>query len=145
MVAIKVLDTALMSEVQDEEMKMCLKIQERDTFKYCSSLLSTFSIFDKDGEKYLCLVFEVLDGSVLDLLYDFQASSGSGGLYMKDVKSVIKHTLTCLQFLHEDCKIIHGDLKPENIFIRRPHHQNSEKVFVSFFVSFSFTFLILLI
>lgn len=139
MVAIKVPKTSSSFEEQDEEMKICLKIQEKDTFKYCSELLSSFSIFDKDGRRYLCLVLELLEGSLWDLLKDFKTVYGPRvrrprGLDMKDVKRVMKHILTSLQFLHEDCKLIHADLKPANILIRGPHHLDLKKVSLFLFV-----------
>jgi serine/threonine-protein kinase SRPK1 len=39
------------------------------------------------------------------------------GLPVECVKSIIRQTLQGLKYMHETCKIIHTDIKPENILL----------------------------
>ncbi len=55
----------------------------------------------------MCLVFEVLGETLLHWIKRYHYR----GLPMKMVQSIARQCLTALAFLHEDCKIIHTDLK----------------------------------
>ncbi|KAI7789455.1 putative SRSF protein kinase 2-like [Triplophysa rosa] len=71
---------------------------------------------------YVCMVFEVLGHHLLKWII----KSNYQGLPLPCVKSIIRQVLQGLDYLHSKCKIIHTDIKPENIlmcvddtFIRR--------------------------
>ncbi|KAK9497506.1 hypothetical protein O3M35_004212 [Rhynocoris fuscipes] len=59
------------------------------------------------------MVFEVLGNNLLSLIIqsDYQ------GIALNLVKSVMKQILMGLSYLHNKCKVIHTDIKPENILI----------------------------
>jgi hypothetical protein len=59
------------------------------------------------------LVFEVLG----DSLFTFMAQSYSKGVPLESVKVIVRQVLEGLHYLHEKCKIIHTDIKPENILL----------------------------
>jgi len=62
---------------------------------------------------HVCMVFEVLGVNLLKLIID----SRYEGIPLANVKSIIKQTLEGLDYLHRKCKIIHTDIKPENILL----------------------------
>ncbi len=59
------------------------------------------------------MVFEVLG----DSLFTFMAQSYSKGVPLESVKVIVRQVLEGLHYLHEKCKIIHTDIKPENILL----------------------------
>lgn len=75
-------------------------------------LLDNFYYVSPFG-KHLCMVFEPLGRS----LYHLIVESEDKGFTMEAIKAIGKHCLEGLRFLHEECNIIHTDIKPENIVI----------------------------
>ena len=69
---------------------------------------------------HICMVFEVLPCNLVKLIIrsDYQ------GLPLASVKSITKQVLEGLAYLHTKCKIIHTDIKPENVLIS----MNSEQI-----------------
>ncbi|CAM4585122.1 unnamed protein product [Caretta caretta] len=63
---------------------------------------------------HVCLVFELLGPSLRCLM----RSHGAQGLPLPFVKKVLQQVLAGLQFLHTNCRIIHTDIKPENILLQ---------------------------
>ncbi|KAJ3498192.1 hypothetical protein NLG97_g1311 [Lecanicillium saksenae] len=62
---------------------------------------------------HVCLVSDVLGHHL-----DFQAAKYEDGrLPVKAVKEIVRQLLTGLDFLHEECGVIHTDLKPTNILL----------------------------
>lgn len=59
------------------------------------------------------MVFEVLG----DSLFTFMAQSYSKGMPLESVKVIVRQVLEGLHYLHEKCKIVHTDIKPENILL----------------------------
>ena len=51
------------------------------------------------------------------IINNFSIQSDYRGLPRECVRSIIRQTLEGLQYLHEKCKIIHTDIKPENILL----------------------------
>ncbi|KAM7401876.1 hypothetical protein PAMP_017153 [Pampus punctatissimus] len=75
-------------------------------------LLDDFKISGMNGT-HVCMVFEVLGYHLLKWII----KSNYQGLPLPCVKSIIKQVLQGLDYLHTKCKIIHTDIKPENILL----------------------------
>ena len=58
------------------------------------------------------MVFGVLGPN----LYKFLQKSQYQGIPLPVVKQIARESIRCLDFLHSKCKIIHTDIKPENIW-----------------------------
>jgi serine/threonine-protein kinase SRPK3 len=63
----------------------------------------------------ICMVFEVLGESSLRWIQRYHYR----GLPFSLVQTMARHALTGLAFLHDECGIIHTDLKPENLILLR--------------------------
>ncbi|KAM9326837.1 SRSF protein kinase 3-like [Gastrophryne carolinensis] len=61
----------------------------------------------------VCLVFELLGPSLLHVM----RNHGPNGLPLICVKRILQQVLQGLNFLHKKCRIIHTDIKPENILV----------------------------
>jgi len=59
------------------------------------------------------MVFEVLGSNLLDLIKKHNYK----GIPLQIVKSICKQVLIGLDYLHTNCKVIHTDLKPENVLL----------------------------
>ncbi|NXO03201.1 SRPK kinase, partial [Rhinopomastus cyanomelas] len=84
------------------------------------SLLDDFRMIGENGFHILllktaavCLVFEVLGPSLRCLMGNYTAQ----GLPLPFVKKTLQQVLAGLHFLHKHCRIIHADIKPENILL----------------------------
>lgn len=66
--------------------------------------------------KHYCCVFELMGPNLLDIIqhYEYQHKRMPLGL----IKQITKDVLIGLVYLHNYCKIIHTDLKPENIMLK---------------------------
>ncbi|NXF78225.1 SRPK kinase, partial [Sclerurus mexicanus] len=78
------------------------------------SLLDDFRMIGENGfHILLCLVFEVLGPSLRCLMGRYTGQ----GLPLPFVKKSLQQVLAGLHFLHKHCRIIHADIKPENILL----------------------------
>ena len=75
-------------------------------------LLNSFIYHGQNG-KHFCLVFEIMGMSLADILKKFDYK----GIPINYARIITKQILIGLDYLHRICKIIHTDLKPENIWI----------------------------
>ncbi|XP_069798543.1 SRSF protein kinase 3-like, partial [Narcine bancroftii] len=75
-------------------------------------LIDDFRISGVNG-LHVCMVFEVLGHQVLKWII----KSNYQGLPIPCVKSILRQVLQGLHYLHTKCKIIHTDIKPENILL----------------------------
>ncbi|CAK4639268.1 unnamed protein product [Aphanomyces euteiches] len=64
----------------------------------------------------MCMVFEMLGDNLLTLIkrYDYK------GIPLPLLKIITKQMLEGMAFLHDECEIIHTDLKPENVLLEAP-------------------------
>eukprot|EP00073_Rattus_norvegicus_P054740 XP_017457167.1 PREDICTED: SRSF protein kinase 1 isoform X1 [Rattus norvegicus] len=75
-------------------------------------LLDDFKISGVNGT-HICMVFEVLGHHLLKWII----KSNYQGLPLPCVKKIIQQVLQGLDYLHTKCRIIHTDIKPENILL----------------------------
>ncbi|XP_051890643.1 SRSF protein kinase 2-like isoform X2 [Pristis pectinata] len=75
-------------------------------------LLDDFKTSGVNGS-HVCMVFEVLGHHLLKWII----KSNYQGIPINCVKSIIRQVLQGLDYLHSKCKIIHTDIKPENILL----------------------------
>uniref|UniRef100_A0A3B3ZFD4 non-specific serine/threonine protein kinase n=1 Tax=Periophthalmus magnuspinnatus TaxID=409849 RepID=A0A3B3ZFD4_9GOBI len=89
--------------------------QDELTLLRCVShirLLDEFKVAGVNGV-HICLVLELLGPSLRSVLL----GCGTPGLSRPVVKQVLTQVLQGLAYLHCQCKIIHTDIKPENILL----------------------------
>ncbi|CCW71530.1 unnamed protein product [Phytomonas sp. Hart1] len=60
-----------------------------------------------------CIVMERYGAN----LYEYIQSHQHNGLPMYQIRSIAKQLLSALTLLHENCRIIHADIKPENLLL----------------------------
>lgn len=78
-------------------------------------LLDNFEHIGPNG-KHVCLVFDVMGGSLLHLIKRFNFN----GIPIDLVRRISRDLLVGLDFLHTRARVIHTDLKPENILMCIP-------------------------
>jgi len=83
-----------------------------------------FFVYEEDADtKFVCSVYELFAGSIQMLL---DKGKYKYGLPISVVKVIVKQLLTALATLHTELKIIHTDIKPENILFRGiPEYQQT--------------------
>lgn len=110
--AIKIQNSEDYDEGEDEV--FVLGELKKHRCEYINNLITSFKI-KKDGEKHICMVFELLAGSIYDLIKNGKYKNG---LPLHIVKKITIQLLKALNVLHNKEKVIHTDLKPENIMIK---------------------------
>nr|XP_002741614.1 PREDICTED: SRSF protein kinase 2-like [Saccoglossus kowalevskii] len=116
-VALKVVKSAQhYTETAVDEIKLLRCVRECDESdpyrEKVVQLLDDFKISGVNGV-HVCMVFEVLGNNLLKPII----KSNYMGLPHLTVKNIIKQVLQGLDYLHSKCKIIHTDIKPENILM----------------------------
>ncbi|KAL0270557.1 UNVERIFIED_CONTAM: hypothetical protein PYX00_007929 [Menopon gallinae] len=103
-------DTAL------DEIKLLRTVREADPTdpkrNKTVQMLNDFKISGINGT-HVCMVFEVLGHNLLKLII----KSNYRGIPRSNVKTIIRQVLEGLDYLHTKCKIIHTDIKPENVLV----------------------------
>ncbi|XP_034393292.1 SRSF protein kinase 3 [Cyclopterus lumpus] len=116
-VAVKVLKSgAGFTQAGQDELAL-LRCASGPTSRHPSSrrivqLLDEFKLAGVNGV-HMCLVLELLGPD----LRSWQLCFGSPGLTRPSVKQILTQVLQGLDYLHTRCKIIHTDIKPENILL----------------------------
>lgn len=116
-VALKVVKSAShFTETALDEIKLLKTVRDSDVNdpkrNKTVQLLNDFKISGVNGT-HVCMVFEVLGHNLLKLII----RSNYHGIPRANVKSIIRQVLEGLDYLHTKCKIIHTDIKPENVLI----------------------------
>eukprot|EP00064_Thunnus_orientalis_P021540 superscaffoldBa00006596_g21705 len=116
-VAMKVVKSAEhYTETALDEIKLLKSVRNTDpsdpSREKVVQLLDDFKISGMNGT-HVCMVFEVLGYHLLKWII----KSNYQGLPQPCVKSIIRQVLQGLDYLHTKCKIIHTDIKPENILL----------------------------
>jgi len=88
------------------------KIDATSDSCHCIQLLNSFVHFGPNG-KHFVMVFEILGVNLLEIIkrYNYR------GIPLPLVRIMAKQILLGLDYLHRVCKIIHTDLKPENVLL----------------------------
>lgn len=116
-VALKVVKSAPhFTETAMDEIKLLKAVRESDPAdpkrNKTVQLLNDFKISGINGT-HICMVFEVLGHNLLKLIL----KSNYRGIPRNNVRMIIRQVLEGLDYLHTKCKIIHTDIKPENVLI----------------------------
>lgn len=116
-VALKLVKSAAhFTETALDEIKLLKAVRDSDVNdpkrKKLVQLLNDFKISGRNGT-HVCMVFEVLGHNLLKLII----KSNYRGIPKQNVKCIIRQVLEGLEYLHTKCKIIHTDIKPENVLI----------------------------
>ncbi|KAM3877960.1 SRSF protein kinase 1-like [Diretmus argenteus] len=116
-VAMKVVKSAEhYTETALDEIKLLKSVRNTDpsdpSREKVVQLLDDFKISGMNGT-HVCMVFEVLGHHLLKWII----KSNYQGLPLPCVKKIIQQVLQGLDYLHTKCKIIHTDIKPENILL----------------------------
>nr|XP_061780476.1 SRSF protein kinase 3-like [Nerophis lumbriciformis] len=116
-VALKVVKSAPhYTETALDEIKLLRCVRDSDPSdphrETIVQLIDDFKISGVNGV-HVCMVLEVLGHQLLKWII----KSNYMGLPLVCVKSVIRQVLQGLDYLHTKCKIIHTDIKPENILL----------------------------
>ena len=116
-VALKVMKSAKKyTETAKDELKLLKKVsQTAANFEVnVVCLVDDFRHFGPNGT-HICIAMEVLGHNLLKLIRKFPK-----GVSSSIVRRIASQVLSGLAFLHDECEIIHTDLKPENIMIVLP-------------------------
>ncbi|KAH8370536.1 hypothetical protein KR093_003988 [Drosophila rubida] len=122
-VAIKIVKSAQhFAETAKDEIKILRTVRETDPWnprrQKTVQMFDDFKITGVNGI-HICMVFEVLGDNLLKLI----RKSNYRGIPLENVKSITRQILEGLDYLHSCCKIIHTDIKPENVLlcVDEPH------------------------
>lgn len=90
-----------------------LKKLKKSECKYINNLVDNFTYNTDDGE-HICMVFELLAGSLYDIM---KYGKYNKGLPYKTVKTIIYQLLLAMDNITTKFNLLHTDIKPENILV----------------------------
>ncbi|KAJ3061446.1 serine/threonine protein kinase, CMGC group, partial [Podochytrium sp. JEL0797] len=116
-VALKIVKSAQhYTETALDEIKLLEKVvtakPEHRGRPYVVELTDWFKVKGVNGS-HVTMAFEVLGPNLLTLIRQYHHR----GIPVPIVKRIMKQVLKGLDYLHSECKIIHTDLKPENVLM----------------------------
>lgn len=116
-VALKVVKSAPhFTETAQDEIKILKAVRDSDPSdpkrNKTVQMLNDFKICGVNGT-HICMVFEVLGNHLLKLIL----KSNYRGIPRNNVRTIIRQVLEGLDYLHTKCKVIHTDIKPENVLV----------------------------
>lgn len=116
-VALKVVKSAQhFTETALDEIKILKSVRDSDPSdpkrNKTVQLLNDFKISGVNGV-HVCMVFEVLGHNLLKLII----KSNYRGIPLNNVRIIMRQVLEGLDYLHSKCRIIHTDIKPENVLV----------------------------
>ncbi|XP_019872741.1 SRSF protein kinase 3 isoform X2 [Aethina tumida] len=117
-VAIKICKSALMfAAVAQDEIRLLSHTKNmapgHKGFSRIVQMIDTFKITAENGV-HTAIALESMGPSLLHLIIQ----SEFRGIQVPGVKRIIHQVLEGLTYLHDECNIIHTDIKPENILIK---------------------------
>lgn len=95
-----------------EEVKLVDKLT-RNNSKLFSSFIEHF-VYKTDDGTYMCMVMDLMVGSLYDVI---KKGKYKHGLPMMSVKKVICQLLIAMDKLNTNFKLLHTDIKPDNILL----------------------------
>jgi len=97
-------------------------IRDVEHSRFVATLLDSFQHQGPNGT-HMCMVFSMLGCNLLSVIkaYNYR------GIPLKAVKRMVRGICMGLDFLHRKCRIIHTDLKPENVLLQYPHQIDAEE------------------
>jgi serine/threonine protein kinase len=97
-------------------------VRDVEHSRFVATLLDSFQHQGPNGN-HMCMVFSMLGCNLLSVIkaYNYR------GIPLKAVKRMTRGICMGLDFLHRKCRIIHTDLKPENVLLQYPHQINAEE------------------
>jgi serine/threonine-protein kinase SRPK3 len=102
------------TETARDEIKLLSKVAEANPLHPGRShIVSFLDSFNHCGpeEIHVCIVFEPLGENLLSLIERNKKKGVPVGL----VKVITRQVLLGLEYLHDQCDLVHTDIKPENI------------------------------
>lgn len=90
------------------------KLKQGAISEHCHNvmLLNSFQYAGPNGNHFV-MVFEILGVNLLEIMKRFDYK----GIPIPLVRRIAKQVLMGLDYLHRICKVIHTDLKPENVIV----------------------------
>ena len=119
-VAIKIQHPDNYQEGKDE-IKFLKKVKIYKSL-YINNLLNDF-IEERDNNKYICMVFELLAGNLYDII---KKKKYKNGLNINIVKNITHQIMIGLDIIHNHINAYHADIKPENILVEGISINNKE-------------------
>ena len=103
------------------EISLLQNIKNKNS-KYINNLKEYF-IVEKQDSEYVCMVFDLLSCDVYNII---KKGKYKNGLPIKTVKNITIQILLALSQLHTENKIVHGDIKPENLLLKGKNKKSED-------------------
>lgn len=95
----------------EEEIEIMKKMKNK--CKYINQMIESFE-YNIEDDVHFCMVFELMVGSLYDIMKNDKYKNGFS---VKIVYRIMLQLLTAVNFVHNDMKIVHTDLKPDNVLV----------------------------
>jgi dual-specificity kinase len=106
---------------REKDILSMIKKNDTANTQHCVQMIDRLEI---EKSKLPCAVFEFYETNALDLM--LINSKTTVPLPLQQIKSFAKQLLIAIRFLHDDLHIIHADVKPDNVLVKKsPKDLNS--------------------